>query len=73
MPKAGIIPTEDPVTETGSAEGRDEPEEARRPRISLAAYYWGLRRGFAPGGEIEDWLAAEKEDQAGQGNSPDKP
>ena len=29
--------------------------------ISEAAYYRAERRGFAPGGEVEDWLAAEAE------------
>lgn len=36
------------------AEGRDQ-------MIALAAYYRAERRGFAPGGELEDWLAAESE------------
>jgi len=26
-----------------------------------AAYYMAMRRGFAPGHELEDWLAAEEE------------
>ena len=73
MPKAEIIPTEDPSTETGSADAREESEEARRQRISLAAYYRALRRGFAPGGELEDWYAAENEDQAAQRNQRDDP
>ena len=30
-------------------------------RIAEAAYYRAERRGFAPGGEIEDWLDAERE------------
>jgi hypothetical protein len=29
--------------------------------IALSAYLRGERRGFGPGGEAEDWLAAEKE------------
>ena len=41
-----------------------EPER-RRAMISEAAYYLAERRGFCPGGEFEDWLAAESEiDQA---------
>lgn len=36
------------------------PEE-RHERIALAAYYRAERRGFEPGREIEDWLAAEAE------------
>jgi hypothetical protein len=31
----------------------------RQERIALAAYYMAERRGFEPGHEIEDWLAAE--------------
>lgn len=34
-------------------------EEARRQLISEEAYYTAERRGFAPGGELEDWLTAE--------------
>ena len=29
--------------------------------IAEAAYYRAERRGFAPGGEVDDWLAAEAE------------
>ena len=33
--------------------------------IAAAAYYRAERRGFAPGGELSDWLEAERElDQA---------
>jgi hypothetical protein len=35
--------------------------DERRIRIALAAYYRAERRGFAPGYEVEDWLAAEAE------------
>jgi Protein of unknown function (DUF2934) len=35
--------------------------EQLQARIAEAAYYRAERRGFAPGGEIEDWLAAEAE------------
>jgi Protein of unknown function (DUF2934) len=33
----------------------------RRASIALAAYFRSERRGFAPGYELEDWLAAERE------------
>jgi hypothetical protein len=36
-------------------------EEERRRMIAEAAYYRALRRGFAAGGEMDDWLAAERE------------
>jgi hypothetical protein len=44
-------------------EQRDIPSfsESREARIAEAAYWRAERRGFAPGGEVEDWLNAEKE------------
>lgn len=49
-------------------------EEARRAMIEQAAYLRAERRGFAPGGEAEDWLAAEEEVdallRAGHGRPP---
>lgn len=36
-------------------------EEDVRRMIAEAAYMRAARRGFAPGGEIGDWLAAERE------------
>lgn len=42
-----------PATEPG--------ERERQSMIAEAAYYHAEKRGFAPGWEIEDWLAAEKE------------
>jgi hypothetical protein len=35
--------------------------------IAEAAYFRAERRGFAPGGETEDWLAAEAEIMARMG------
>jgi hypothetical protein len=35
--------------------------EDRQASIALAAYFRSESRGFAPGHEIEDWLAAEEE------------
>ena len=35
--------------------------DARRRRISEAAYHRAQRRGFTPGYEEQDWLEAEKE------------
>jgi DUF2934 family protein len=34
---------------------------AYRELVALAAYYRAEQRGFAPGGELEDWLDAERE------------
>ena len=33
----------------------------RREHIATAAYYNAERRGFAPGGELDDWLQAERD------------
>ena len=38
--------------------------EARRRRIAIAAFYRAEARGFSPGGEVEDWLEAEREIEA---------
>jgi hypothetical protein len=37
------------------------PQRARQDLIAEAAYFRSLHRGFQPGYEIEDWLAAEAE------------
>ena len=39
----------------------DISENARRGMIAEGAYLRAERRGFAPGFEVEDWLAAEAE------------
>ncbi len=36
-------------------------QDQRRGMIAEAAYFHAEQRGFAPGGEVEDWLAAEEE------------
>jgi Protein of unknown function (DUF2934) len=36
-------------------------EAARQAMISDAAYYRAQQRGFEPGHELDDWLAAEAE------------
>lgn len=36
------------------------PQEVRR-RIEIEAYYKAEARGFEPGHELEDWIAAEAE------------
>ncbi len=42
---------------------------AYRELVAIAAYYRAERRGFAPGGEVDDWLAAEREVASGVGES----
>ncbi len=36
-------------------------ESQRLQQIAMAAYLKAESRGFAPGGELDDWLVAEKE------------
>ena len=43
-------------------------ENLRREEfIATAAYFKAAQRGFEPGNEIEDWLAAEREFDAASG------
>lgn len=46
--------------EESSVRAAPSPEQ-RRAMIAEAAYYRAQRRGFAPGAELQDWLAAEAE------------
>ena len=50
-----------PDAASGAATGITVSAEARRAMIAQAAYLRCERRGFTPGGEVEDWLAAEAE------------
>lgn len=68
-PKAAAPPrkrasksAEPPSAQTASddSKARSSSEERAR-RVAVAAYYRAERRGFTPGYEIEDWLAAEAE------------
>jgi hypothetical protein len=55
------------------------PEAERPGWVAVAAYYHAERRGFAPGYELDDWLAAEAELEAappaapGRASKPRKP
>ena len=45
-----------------SGEDTNAPSEEDRWRLTaIAAYYRAEARGFAPGGELDDWLAAERD------------
>ena len=46
-----------------------DPSSSREALIATAAYYRAQKRGFRPGHEIEDWLAAEREVD-GTGTAP---
>ena len=60
-PQGTPIGTPPPVSNTVHHIPSDGDREARRRRVAEAAYYRAERRGFAPGGEMSDWLEAEKE------------
>ena len=62
------------AAEPAASTGITVSEGARRAMIAQAAYLRAERRGFAPGGEAEDWLEAEAEVdallRAGNGRPP---
>lgn len=56
------------VGNTGSA-SNSHSHDSRTQMIARAAYHLAEQRGFAPGHELDDWLAAEFEvDQRLMGN-----
>ena len=57
--KAGAA--EAPVTPTAVAASQAIEPEQRQAMICSAAYFLSERRGFGPGHELDDWLAAEEE------------
>jgi hypothetical protein len=67
---AGISARTFPVTdndqssEGGQAHVANAPDDDRERRIAAKAYLRAERRGFAPGGELDDWLEAEKEENS---------
>jgi hypothetical protein len=38
-----------------------QPRKSRHSQIAETAYFLSQARGFAPGREFDDWLAAERE------------
>ncbi len=53
--QARVIPA--PAAEAAHVPAR--LSDAQRTMIAELAYYRAERRGFAPGGELQDWLEAE--------------
>lgn len=43
------------------ADGIAQARHAYNEHVACAAYFLAKRRGFEPGHELEDWLAAESE------------
>jgi hypothetical protein len=58
-PYTTAAPQESPESQPGPAPTLSP--ELRQAYIAQAAYFRAARRGFAPGCELEDWLAAEAE------------
>ncbi len=54
------MPTKDAKSGAGCDTAR-KPVQMRQQDIALAAYYRAQARGFAPGHDVEDWLAAEQD------------
>lgn len=68
-PKKAAVPRKSPAARTGSV----APDGELYARIRVAAYLRAERRGFAPGNEIDDWLAAEAEVRERFGSAPAAP
>jgi len=52
--------TEASQTSQGHDQAENNPDE-RLHRVAIAAYFKAEARGFLPGRELDDWLAAERE------------
>ncbi len=50
-----------PVAKVATAAKRASPEANRQAMVRTAAYFRAQQRGFAPGHDLDDWLAAEAE------------
>jgi hypothetical protein len=60
-PPAGTQTSESPAIKAISVSVTPRYREDRHASIAKAAYFRSESRGFAPGREVEDWLAAEEE------------
>lgn len=49
------------ATSAAGENDRSSDVEDRQDHLATAAYYKAVARGFIPGLEIDDWLAAEEE------------
>lgn len=59
--KRASAPAAPPAATTLAAERVEISAEARRGMIAEAAYLRAQARGFSPGYELDDWIAAESE------------
>ena len=56
---------------SSSTEHSNPDMRARDERIALLAYYKAQQRGFDGNGQLDDWLAAEREIDAAEHAAPD--
>jgi hypothetical protein len=54
-------PSVDPSPFSREDSREDASADSRAERIARVAYFRAQQRGFEPGLELEDWLAAERE------------
>lgn len=60
--KPASVQTRDDAASTSEATTTAGPAaDSPHDEIAVAAYFRAEKRGFAPGGELEDWLSAEAE------------
>ncbi len=53
--------TKKPLSVMGNKSKSDPQIEERNDHVAVSAYYKAQARGFEPGDELADWLAAEAE------------
>lgn len=58
-PPAKEIPVDVTQVPVGGASPTSNDGDTRRQLIAVEAYFLAERRGFTPGCELDDWLAAE--------------
>ena len=61
MPRVAKPKNYAPALAAGVQSAPPDGTEERRRRIAEAAYFRAQGRGFAPGADLDDWLAAERE------------
>ena len=59
--KGEANPKGTPAGESEKAGAGGVNSETRHQMVAVAAYYLAEQRGFCPGYEIDDWLAAQEE------------
>ena len=62
-----------PVVISGPNGDADTPVADHRVKVALAAYFIAQKRGFEPGHELDDWLAAEVQIAAAEQPNLPKP